>query len=180
MDALTCIRTRRSIRKFEDREVPRELITEIVSDAAWAPSWKNAQPTRYIAVCDAEVKERIANECVMGFAWNQKIIAGAPTLIVVTTVDRRSGYERDGSASTTKGPHWQSFDAGIASEALCLSSHARGLGTVILGVFDETKVREILEIPEGELVSALIPTGYPAEEPNAPKRKEVDALLRFV
>ena len=180
MEARECIRNRRSVRKFDEREVPVELIREIVADAAYAPSWKNTQPTRYIAVLDGSVREKIASECVMDFAWNQKIIEGAPALVVVTTVDKRSGYERDGSESTSKGSHWQSFDAGSAAEAFCLSAHAQGLGTVILGVFDEEKVREALQIPEGELVSALIPVGYPAEEPKAPKRKPVDELVRVI
>ena len=101
----------------------------------------------------------------------------ASCLMVLTTVNKRSGYERDGSFSTSKGEHWQSFDAGVAAQTFCLAAYEKGLGTVILGVYDGEKVAEVLEIPEEKSVSALIPIGYPAEEPKAPKRKDVEELL---
>ena len=92
---------------------------------------------------------------------------------------KRSGYERDGSFSTSKGTHWQSFDAGLAAEAFCVAAHDAGLGTVILGIYDEGKVKAVLNLPETESVSALIPIGVPAESPAAPKRKDVSELLRI-
>ena len=71
------------------------------------------------------------------------------------------------------------FDAGIASEAFCLAACEQGLGTVILGLFDEEEAAELLDIsPEREL-AALIPIGYPAETPNAPRRKAVEDLLSY-
>ncbi len=71
------------------------------------------------------------------------------------------------------------FDAGIATQTLCLAAHEHGVGTVIMGIFDAEKVAELLQIPENEVVVALVPIGYPDEEPNAPKRKAVDELLIF-
>lgn len=98
-------------------------------------------------------------------------------MVVVTTINNRSGYERDGSATTSKGTHWQSFDAGIATQTFCLAAHEAGLGTVIMGIFDENKVAEVIGLPEGQSVSALVAIGYPAEEPAAPKRKSAEDLL---
>ena len=92
----------------------------------------------------------------------------------------RSGYERDGSFSTSQGTHWQSFDAGVAAQTFCLAAHALGLGTVIMGIFDESKVRAVLDLPAEQMVSAIIAIGHPAEQPVCPKRKDVDTLLQFV
>lgn len=58
-----------------------------------------------------------------------------------------------------------------------LAAHELGLGSVVLGIFEEEKLRELLELPEGMGVACLMPLGYPAEEPGAPKRKEVAELL---
>ncbi len=177
MNAVDCIKTRRSVRKFQDKALDADKIAEVVGLAAYAPSWKNSQTTRYIAVLDKELKEKLANECMMGFEYNMGTANGAPAMIVVTTVNGRSGYERDGSPTTSKGTHWQSFDAGIATQTFCLAAHELGLATVIMGIFDEEKVSEIVSVPEGQSVSALIAMGYAADEPQAPKRKSADELL---
>ena len=113
----------------------------------------------------------------MDFTWNTKIMEGAPVLVVMTMVTGRSGFEKDGSFSTSKETHWQSFDAGIAAQTFCLAAHDLGLGSVILGVIDEAAIKGILNIPEEEEIAALIPLGYPAEEPKAPRRKAVEELL---
>lgn len=177
MNAIDCIKERRSIRKFKDMEVSADAIASVVATAAYAPSWKNSQTTRYIAVLDKEIKDKLANECMMGFEYNVGTASGAPAMVVVTTINNRSGYERDGSATTSKGTHWQSFDAGIATQTFCLAAHEVGLGTVIMGIFDENKVAEVIGLPEGQSVSALVAIGYPAEEPAAPKRKSAEDLL---
>ena len=177
MNAINCIKERRSIRKFKDMEVSADAIASVVATAAYAPSWKNSQTTRYIAVLDKEIKDKLANECMMGFEYNVGTASGAPAMVVVTTLNNRSGYERDGSATTSKGTHWQSFDAGIATQTFCLAAHEAGLGTVIMGIFDENKVAEVVGLPEGQSVSALVAIGYPAEEPAAPKRKSAEDLL---
>lgn len=180
MTAIENIKARRSIRKFTDQPVTVEDIEKIVEAARFAPSWKNTQTTRYIAVIDPEKKDQIANDAVLGFEFNKKTIGRAPALMVITTVNKRSGYERDGSFTTSKGTHWQSFDAGIATQTFCLAASEMGFGTVILGIYDEAAVKEILGIDENESVSALVPIGYPAAEPEAPARKEVDVLLRTI
>lgn len=180
MELIKGIKERRSTRKFTDQAVSEEEIRAIVSAASYAPSWKNTQTAHYIAIINQAKKQEIADTCVMGFAGNQRIIGQAPVLIVETTVNERSGYERDGSFSTSKGTHWQSYDAGLAGEAFCLAAWEKGLGTVIMGIFEEAKVKEALQIPETESVSALIALGYPEEVPEAPKRKGTELLLKFV
>lgn len=177
MTANECITSRRSIRKFTEQAVSHELIEKIVATASFAPSWKNTQITRYIAV-EGEKKAALA-KCTTLFPGNGIIIENAPMVVAITMITGRSGYERDGSFSTPKGTGWQMFDAGIASEAFCLAAHEQGLGTVILGLFDEKEAASLLEIPEGRELVALIPIGYPAESPVAPKRKTVEDLLSY-
>ncbi len=177
MDTITCIKTRRSVRKYTGEKVSKELIQEIVSAAAFAPSWKNSQTTRYIAITDPELKGRLSKECCA--QHNQSIIDSAPVVIATLIVDKRSGFERDGSYSTIREDNWQAFDNGIATQTLCLAAHDKGLGTVIMGLYDIDKAQEILQVPEGQLLMSLVAVGYPSEEPAAPKRKEVEDLLTF-
>lgn len=179
MEAKQCIETRRSVRRFNQKEVSQELLEHLINEASYAPSWKNSQTVRYNAIYRRDMIQQIADEAVLGYESNKRIISAAPVLVVVTTVDKRSGYERDGSYSTSKGTHWQSFDAGLSVQTFCLAANEAGLGTVILGVFDEEKVSKIVNIPQGESVSALIPIGYPDEHPIMPKRKDIEELLRI-
>ncbi|HWQ59184.1 MAG TPA: nitroreductase family protein [Clostridia bacterium] len=180
MDFSECVATRRSVRHFKGQPVARELVERIVAAAAFAPSWKNAQSARYIAVLDEALRGRIARECVMGYERNRVIIEGAPLLIVMTYVAGRSGFERDGGFSTSKGAHWESFDAGIAAQTFCLSAWNEGLGSVILGIFDEQKVIEAVGVPAGQKVAALIALGYPDETPPMPRRKDAHEILTFI
>lgn len=178
MNAIDCIKTRRSIRKYEDRPVEPELLRSIVETARFAPTWKNTQTARYIAVTDPDLKARLA-DCTMGFEGNIRIINSAPVLMVLTTLHGRAGFERDGSFSTSKEDRWEVFDAGICTQTFCLAAHDAGLGTVIMGVFDEAEVAQALDLPEDQIVSCLIALGYPAADPAPPKRKDVDDLLTW-
>ena len=148
MEALECIKTRRSIRKFTEQPVTEDEVRQVVEAAAFAPSWKNTQIARYIVVTDKEKKDKLADNCMLGFAYNQKTTHGAPALVVLTMIKERSGYERDGSFSTPLATHWQSFDAGIAAQTFCLSAHALGLGTVIMGIYDPAEVQRKTSRPE--------------------------------
>ncbi|MDO5520465.1 MAG: nitroreductase family protein [bacterium] len=179
MEVIHAIETRRSIRVFEERAVARETMEELVRVASFAPSWKNSQAIRYIVIEDKEMKEKIAEEAVLGFEHNAEIIRNCPTLVIVTCVHGRSGFERDGSYSTSKEDRWEVYDAGIATQTFCLAAHAKGLGSVILGIFDEEKVIDIAEIPEGQVICGLVALGYPAEAPKVPRRKEVTDLVSF-
>ena len=123
--------------------------------------------------CGEEIQKEISND-------HGSNIRSAAALVVLTTVDGIAGYEPDGSPTTAKGAHWQSFDAGIACQTFCLAAHDLGLGTLIMGIFDEPKIKELLQIPEGESISALIAVGYADIAPNAPKRKETSELLQII
>ena len=71
------------------------------------------------------------------------------------------------------------FDAGVACQSFCLAAKEYGLGTVIMGIFDEAGISEYLEIPDDQELAALIALGYPDIVPEAPVRKTTDVLLQF-
>lgn len=177
MTAKECIIGRRSIRSFTEQPVSHELLEQIVETASYAPSWKNTQITRYIAV-EGKMKEKLA-ACTTIWAGNGNIMNNAPMVIAVTVITGRSGFERDGSFSTGKGDGWQMYDAGVASEAFCLAAYEQGLGTVIMGLYDEADATKLLELPDNQELVALIAIGYPAQAPEAPKRKPVTDLLSY-
>ena len=177
MDAQTCILTRRSVRKFTDEPVSHELLEKVVALAAYAPSWKNTQISRYLAIEDPEVRNTIAEEYCLPGANNPNIIKGAPLLVAQTFVKSRCGYERDGTFTTDREDGWQYYDCGIAAQTFCLAAHDLGLATVIMGVFDRKRLQAYLQIPEDQELMALIAVGHPSEVGPAPKRKDVDVLL---
>lgn len=179
MTAKECITTRRSIRQFQDRPIDHALLEDLIETASYCPSWKHTQIVRYIAL-EGELKDKIAADCTTAYPKNGEIIAAAPMLIAVTILKNRSGYERDGSFSTPKGDGWQMFDAGIAAQSFCLAAHEQGIGSVILGIFDEARAASYLELPQDRELVTLIPIGYPAEEPAAPRRKPVSDLLSYL
>lgn len=181
MEVAEGIKGRRSIRKFKQEPIPHEVLTELVTTASYAPSWKNSQTARYYVIESKELLQTLAKEeYTLGYAKNVKIIAGAPALVVLATVKGCSGYETDGTYSTPKEDKWQVFDAGIAAQTFCLAAHAKGLGTVILGLFDPQKTAEAIRLPKGEEIAALIPIGYPDITPKTPARKPAEELMKFL
>jgi len=178
MTAEELIKGRRSIREFTDEPVSHELLEEVIEMARFAPSWKNTQIARYVAI-EGNTKQVLSDSVFEAWVGNKNMVAKAPMVIALTYIKNRSGFERDGSFTTTQGDRWQNFDAGIAAEAFCLAAYEKGLGTVILGIFDEIKTAEILELPEDRAVAAFIVIGHPAVSPEAPKRKDVAELVSY-
>ena len=178
MNTRECIKTRRSIRKFKPDSIDHSLLESLISAASYSPSWKNSQITRYIAIEDSSILSSIINDYTQ--EHNSNIIKQAPMLIAVTFVKGRSGFERDGSYSTKKGDRWQMFDIGAACQTFCLAAHEAGLGTVIMGIWDEDGITSLLNIPDDQELGALIAIGWPDIDPEAPKRKSVSELLTYL
>lgn len=177
MKAIDCIVGRRSIRKFKNEKIDHSLLESIISTASFSPSWKNTQITRYIAIEDTSIIQKIADDFTPEF--NANIVRQVSTLIAVTFIKGRCGFERDGSFSTKKGDRWQMFDVGAACQTFCLAAHEAGLGTVIMGIWDEDGITELFDIPETQELAALIAIGYPDISPEAPRRKSVEDLLTY-
>ncbi len=177
MNTTECIRGRRSIRRYKNKPIDHSVLEDIISVSSFSPSWKNTQITRYIAVEDTSLISKIADDFTP--EYNSNIIRQAPVLVAVTFVKNRCGFERDGSYTTKKGDRWQMFDVGVACQTFCLAAHERGLGTVIMGIWDEDGITNLLDIPDTQELAALIAIGYPDEEPAAPKRKSLEDLLTY-
>ena len=176
MEIIEGIQTRRSVRKFQDKAVPHDVLEQVIAAAAYAPSWKNTQISRYIAIEGRETIDKLAEQYA---PFNARTLSTAPLLIAQTCVTKRSGYDRDGSFTTDRGAGWEMYDCGIAAQTFCLAAHEAGLGTVILGIFDRPALEKHLHVPEGQELVALIAVGYPDQEPAAPRRKTVSDLLTY-
>lgn len=153
MDVLRTIENRRSIRKYKPASIPDDDLKKILEAARLAPSAGNRQPWRFIVVRDNELKRRLAEA-----SREQMFIADAEAVIVAM-----------GDAEIS--PRWFEKDTMIAVEHMVLASEALGYGTCWIGAFTEEKIKQILGIPEGIKVVALLPVGVPAESPGPRPRK---------
>lgn len=163
-----CIRTRRSMRTYEERPVPAEKLQRVLEAIQWAPSWVNFQPWEVVVVDDPGLKAELQT-CVAETNPGRKAVAMAPLVLAVCGRPGISGFYK-GAASTVYGD-WLMFDLGIACQNACLAAWAEGLGTLHLGLLDHRRAGQILGLPEEVQLFELIPLGYPAKEGKAPPRK---------
>lgn len=178
MDIHECIQNRRSIRRFADQSVDWETVEAIAKAATYSPSWKNSQTVRYTVTTDPEMIEKFAANAMAGFEKNAATLRSCKALAVQSVVKGICGYNPDGSYTTNKNDSWEMFDAGISAQTFCLAAHSYGVGTVIMGIYDEAACAAIAKLPDTERVTALIAMGYPEEPANMPRRKELDEVLR--
>lgn len=179
MDFNTVVKARRSIRKYDpSKKVSREQVEELIQAAIYAPSWKNAQTSRYYAAMSQEAMEKVKSAMP---EFNNNSVKDASALIVTTVVANRSGYERDGRP-TTEFDHnqWGIYDLGLANQNLLLKAADLGLGTLVMGIRDCDILRTALEIPEDQIIVSVIAVGYSAAEPEMPKRKTVEDVLKVL
>lgn len=169
-DFMDVIKGRRAIRNFEDKNVPEELLNQILEAVQWSPSWANTQVWEIIVVKDPAIKEKLSQTLVPKNP-STKAIANAPVVFAICGKLKTSGFFKD--QATTKLGDWFMYDLGLASQSLCLAAHHLGLGTVIVGAFDMDKAEEVLGLPGEYRMVSLIPLGYPAQDPPAPKRREI-------
>ncbi|WP_296879847.1 nitroreductase [Thomasclavelia sp.] len=171
------LKTRRSIRRYQEKPVSKEMIETIIQAAIEAPSWKNSQTARYHVVYSKDMLATVRNECLPTF--NQENSKNAAALIVTSFVKNRSGFERDGTPSNELGNNWGAYDLGLHNQNLVLKATELGLGTLIMGIRDEQKLRELLHIDETEIIVSVIALGYPDIDPDRPKRKNVVDICKF-
>lgn len=178
MEFTTLLKERRSIRAYRpDVPVEKEAIEEILRAAGQAPSWKNSQTGRYYVVMSPEKVQEIRESCLPSF--NQNSSSGAPVLIVTAFEKNRAGFERDGQPVNELGNGWGAYDLGLQNENLVLKARELGLDTLIMGIRDAAKLREILSIPDSQAVVAVIALGYRNINPDAPARKDVSEITKF-
>jgi nitroreductase len=169
-ELMKAIQERRSVRNYEDKDVPEELLNQVLEAVKWAPSWANTQCWEVVVVRDPAVKEKLQATLAKGNPA-AKAIVNAPVVLAMCGKLQSSGYYKN--EVTTKFGDWFLFDLGIATQNLCLAAHDAGLGTVIVGLLDHDKAAEVLGVPQGYELVVLVPLGYPSKVPSAPKRREV-------
>lgn len=165
-DVMETIARRRSIRRMQDKPIPPEAIERIFEAARLAPSWANSQCWDFIAVTDSQKRAALAR------AGGAKEAMMAAPLIVVACARPEASGNREGLA-------YYMLDMGIAIEHLVLEATELGLGTCWVGWFDAETVRQALGIPQEVRIIALIPVGYPDEDPPARARRSMEEILSW-
>ena len=167
MDVMDAIRARKSVRHYVDRPVDEATLRRILEAARLAPSARNAQEWRFVAVREPGMRRRIAVE-----AAGQPFIGEAGVLLVCCA-------ETDGRVMRCGQPAYP-IDVAIAMDHLSLAAAAEGLGTCWIGSFDERQVKQALGIPAAVRVVQLMPLGYPADPSPVEKRRlPLDRILRW-
>ncbi len=150
------ITERQSVRKYKPDAVTFENVMACVEAARLAPSACNAQPWTFIVVDDPALKNRVAGHAVsMGM---NKFAVQAPVIVAIV-LEKPNFTSKIGSV--IKDKEYPLIDIGIAAEHFCLQATELGLGTCMIGWFNEKKVKEALGIPQSKRVPLLITLGYP-------------------
>ena len=177
MEFQNLIEKRRSVRKYVERNtVTKDEILSMIKAAQEAPSWKNSQTGRYYCIMDEKNVEQFRRECL------PEMNAGKcenAVLLVSTFVHNRAGFQKDGTADNELGNGWGCYDLGLQNENLVLKAVDLGLSTLIMGLREADRLREILNIPESETIVAVIAVGKAAEEPIHPQRKPIEEIAKF-
>jgi nitroreductase len=212
-DLVNTIKSRRSIRAWQDKPVPEELILQAIETATYAPNGGNRQNWHFYvilnrnvikSVADAvqEIAETVASWPEVG-AWSEEVtrmvqrssfFRSAPVLVAVTTGQYQSPMDKmftargETDTQACQIRQWRSSaDTKIQSIAsvvayLCLVLHQMGLGTVWMTGPTQAKgkIEKILKVPPGMDFVALLPIGYPAENPPFNGRKPVTEVCEVI
>lgn len=169
MELFEAIKSRRSIRKFKEDIPDDESIERIIEAGIWAPSAGDLQSWNAVVVKDEQTKVRIALA-----AYVQEFIAKAPVVIVMCA-NRANAGARYGE----RGRELYCIqDAACAAQNMMLAAYALGLGAAWVGAFKDEDIVNLLNLPDYLRPVALIPLGYPDEEPETPPRRNVEEAVR--
>lgn len=172
MNFIEIAENRQSCRSYDSaRAVEKEKLDSVLKSARLAPSACNGQPYHF-TVCRGETAKKVA-EATMGMGMN-KFAADAPVMIVVS---EEPYVASAGLGAKVKGNDYRSIDIGIAAAYLTAEAAAQGLGTCILGWFDDKKIRGICSLEHP--VRLVITVGYPKDGDALRKkrRKDIDELV---
>jgi len=162
MSLLDLILSRRSIRRYETKDISEEVLKQIFEAGRQAPSAANRQPVRFVIVKDHDLLKVLCDTLFTRF------VKYAPVAIV--------GCADIKSLLTGK---WAVVDATIAMENMVIAAWSLGVGSCWIGACNEEKVKELLKIPDKWKVVALVTLGYPAEQPKPRKKKPFEKLFKF-
>lgn len=191
MNVIDAITNRRSIRKYQDKEVPDEVFYQIIDAARLAPSACNCQPWKFKIVRKDKIKELDKAN-----AFKQKFVYSASGLIVICSDleaydEPQNQYQvEEGSltpyltsyiahhlASSSVRTDMSNKDIGIAAAYMGLRAHELGIGTCLIKLEKTIRLGKILEIPDKYNIKLTMTLGYPAENPKSRPRKKIEEVL---
>ena len=172
------IKHRRSIRKFTSEPIDPEKLEIVLEAGRLAPSGNNKQPWAFIVVQSDQKRQAVMEAC-----HRQTWMMTAPEFIVAV-VDMAARIDTEpGLYLDENSPQWELKrairDTAIAVENMLLEADAQGLGTCWVGFFVQAEIRPVLGIPDDKFVLAVIPIGFPAEQPAARPRKPLGEIVRY-
>jgi nitroreductase len=173
---LELILRRQSERKYSDKPVEQEKLDRITEAGRMAPSACNAQPWKFIVVTDTALRSSLADAASAKLLGMNSFVSQAPVLIVIVRENPNFSSKVGG---TIKNKDYSHIDIGIAAENMCLQATAEGMGSCIIGWYDEKQVRSILKIPSSKRVELLITIGYPLGEYRTKKRKSSEVTVSY-
>ena len=178
MEFNEALKSRRSIRKYDgSKKVTRKDMESLIEAGLLAPSWKNFETARYyVALSDDAIKA--VRDALPEFNYNN---TGGAAFIAVSFVPDRSGTGLKGEPATELCHNeWGAYDLGLSTENMLLKATELGLGTLIMGLSDREKIKEIFAIPENEILMSVIAVGYPDINPEMPRRKKIEDVAKFI
>ncbi len=173
---LELINKRQSDRAYLSNPIEGDKLGRILEAGRLAPSACNAQPWKFIIVNELELKNKIADCTSSKILGMNHFTKQAPIHIVI--VEEKANFTSN-AGSLIKNKQFPLIDIGITAEHICLQAAAEGLGTCMLGWFDETKVKKLLNIPKSKRVPLIITLGYPASETREKRRKDLDNITSY-
>ena len=177
MGFLELVASRQSVRAFDpERSVEKEKLDRIIEAARLAPSACNAQPWSFVVVDEPELKNKIADATSSRVLGINHFTKQAPVhlLLIEEKVNISSGV-----GGWIKKKDYAQMDLGIVAAHIVLAAQEEGLGTCIVGWFDEDKVKDLLHIPFSKRVWLDIVIGYGTQPLRKKRRKSVDKILSY-
>ncbi len=178
MKFLDLVIKRQSDRKYTDKPVEKEKLMKCLEAARLAPSASNSQPWTFVVVTDKELVKKVGKAAKGPLGTFNNFATDAPVIVAIV-LEKPKTVTRLGIKMKDK--EWPLIDIGITAEHFCLQAAEEGLGTCMLGWFDETKTKELLNIPEEKTVALLITLGYVPENYKHRKkiRKPIDKIVKW-
>jgi len=173
---LEIISSRQSDRKYNDIPVDAAKLERILEAGRVSPSACNAQPWKFIVVNDRELKTRIAKAASARLVGMNIFVNQAPILLIIVREEPNLSSK---VGSTIKNKDYSRIDIGIAAENICLQAEAEGLGSCIIGWFEEPVLKKLLSIPASKRVELIITIGYSQASQRIKRRKTFDEVVSY-
>ncbi|HPF49975.1 MAG TPA: nitroreductase family protein [Draconibacterium sp.] len=152
---------RQSVRKYIDKPVEREKLQVLIEAVHMSPSACNSQPWKLVMVDDVELKNEVAKATFDKIVLFNKFALEAPVIAVLVMEKAKLIAQIGGNI---KNQEYSYYDIGIAAAHFCLQATELGLGTCMIGWFNEKRIQELLNIPSNRKVALVITLGYPPED----------------